>query len=207
MVSPRDTDSCHAGDFAARHTFTDYANWISPGYIMVGRYPFLDGSNCKTREQGEARLQQILQAGITTFVSTLGELPKQRDMPIGGVDGFIPYKPTADLIAAGVHKAEMFPQQVVLKKECPDAGRLHRWKIRATKESVINTSYLIEYTVVFPKEGQMRVAREASRSNTFSIFLAADNRNSLFLGLEGTYESSRYALLGLSLGTLRYVGN
>lgn len=35
------------------------------------------------------------------FVSAIAELPPQKDVPIGGCDGFIPYKPTADLIAAG----------------------------------------------------------------------------------------------------------
>lgn len=44
---------------------------------------------------------QCMQAGITAFASALIELPPQEKMPIGGVDGFIPYKPTADLIAAG----------------------------------------------------------------------------------------------------------
>jgi hypothetical protein len=40
-------------------------------------------------------------------------------------------------------------------------------------------------TVVFPKEGQMRFAGQASRSNKFAILWAADNRNKVFLDLEG----------------------
>eukprot|EP00892_Ulva_mutabilis_P003633 jgi/Ulvmu1/1641/UM114_0007.1 len=90
------------GDFPARHSFSGYANWLVPGYVMVGQYPFIHGSACKTHDDGEARLQQILQAGITAFASALVELPPQEKMPIGGVEGFVPYKPTADLIAAGL---------------------------------------------------------------------------------------------------------
>lgn len=52
----------HAGDFPARHTFSGYANWLVPGYVMVGQYPFVHGSTCKAHGDGEARLQQILQA-------------------------------------------------------------------------------------------------------------------------------------------------
>lgn len=89
------------GDFPARHTFSGYANWLVPGYVMVGQYPYMHGKECKSHGEGEARLEQILQAGVTVFVSTLTELPPQSKMPIGGRDGFLPYKPAADLIAAG----------------------------------------------------------------------------------------------------------
>lgn len=68
---------------------------------MVGEYPFVNGSSCKDYNAGEARLQQALKAGVTAFASVLSELPSQAKMPIGGVDDFVPYKPTADLIAAG----------------------------------------------------------------------------------------------------------
>lgn len=44
---------------------------------------------------------RCMQAGITVFASALAELPPQSQMPIGGQDGFVPYKPAADLIAAG----------------------------------------------------------------------------------------------------------
>jgi hypothetical protein len=37
----------------------------------------------------------------------------------------------------------------------------------------------------------MRFAGQASRSNKFSIFLAADNRNSSFLDLEGYLRKAR----------------
>jgi hypothetical protein len=38
-------------------------------------------------------------------------------------------------------------------------------------------------TVIFPKEGQMRVAGQASRPNKLAIPLAADHRHKLFLDL------------------------
>jgi hypothetical protein len=68
---------------------------------MVGRYPFIEPSRCTSREQGEAQLQAILETGITEFVSLQAEVPPQADMPVRGVKGFMPYKATADLMAAG----------------------------------------------------------------------------------------------------------
>jgi hypothetical protein len=59
--------SC-AADYGARHAFSSFANWLVPGRIMLGRYPYVEPSRCTSREQGEAQLQQILEAGITTFV-------------------------------------------------------------------------------------------------------------------------------------------
>jgi hypothetical protein len=41
------------------------------------------------------------------------------------------------------------------------------------------------HTVVFPKEGQMRFAGQASRSNKFAIYRGADSRNKAILDLEG----------------------
>jgi alanine transaminase len=36
---------------------------------MLGRYPFIEPSRCRSRTVGEQQLEQILSAGITTFVS------------------------------------------------------------------------------------------------------------------------------------------
>jgi hypothetical protein len=41
------------------------------------------------------------------------------------------------------------------------------------------------FPVVFPAEGPMRFAGHPSRSNMFTMVWAADNRNQLFLVLEG----------------------
>ena len=52
------------------------------------------------RADGEEFLARILRSGISTFVSLNAELPAQAAMPARGVDGFLPYKATADLLAA-----------------------------------------------------------------------------------------------------------
>ena len=88
-------------EFTQRHAFTASANWIVPGYVMLGRYPFVEPSRLQEREEGESTLERILGAGVTTFVALQEEVPSQEEMPARGVDGFMPYKPTADLIAAG----------------------------------------------------------------------------------------------------------
>jgi hypothetical protein len=59
----------HAGGYEAAHAFATYANWIVPGRIMLGRYPYVEPSRCSSRELGEEQLTAIIQAGVTTFVS------------------------------------------------------------------------------------------------------------------------------------------
>lgn len=49
--------------------FTDFANWLIPGRLMLGRYPFVEPSRCRSRDVGEEQLRQLLAAGITVFVS------------------------------------------------------------------------------------------------------------------------------------------
>lgn len=83
-------------------TFAEYANWILPGRVMLGRYPFVEPSRCRSANQGEAQLKAILEAGITTFVCLQDELPEQAAMKIGGVDGFLPYRATATLLASAL---------------------------------------------------------------------------------------------------------
>lgn len=90
------------GDYEAKMQFTRYANWLIPGALMVGRYPFVEPSRCNNREEGEAMLEYLITAGITTFYSLQGELPSQEEMPMKGVNGFQPYKATATLIAAAL---------------------------------------------------------------------------------------------------------
>lgn len=36
-----------AAEFAETHRFYSYANWLVPGELMVGRYPFLEANRCK----------------------------------------------------------------------------------------------------------------------------------------------------------------
>ena len=58
-----------AGKYEDTHAFSDFANWLIPDKLLVGRYPYVEPSRCKTYEEGEQKLQQILKAGITTFIS------------------------------------------------------------------------------------------------------------------------------------------
>jgi hypothetical protein len=71
VVPLRDaSDICAAADdYASVHKFANFANWIVPGHVMLGRYPFMEPSRCTTREIGVQQLEQILAAGTTTFVS------------------------------------------------------------------------------------------------------------------------------------------
>lgn len=63
------TLSCPADDFDKLHAFGDFAFWCVPGSVLVGAYPYMDHKQCTTYEQGEARLEKIIQDDITTFVS------------------------------------------------------------------------------------------------------------------------------------------
>jgi len=70
---------------------------------MVGRYPYVEPSRCTNREVGEKQMQDLLgRGGVRRFVCLQGELPPQEQMPVGGVRGFLPYRPTATLIAAAL---------------------------------------------------------------------------------------------------------
>lgn len=91
------------GTYEAAHEFSTYANWLIPGRLMLGRYPFIEPSRRLTREQGEQQLAQILTAGVTTFISLQAELPEQSQIPAGGVGGFLAYRPVADLILSSMH--------------------------------------------------------------------------------------------------------
>jgi alanine transaminase len=46
---------------------------------MLGRYPFVEPSRCRSRTEGEAMIRQLIAAGTTTFVclqaSCLGRRP------------------------------------------------------------------------------------------------------------------------------------
>jgi alanine transaminase len=58
-----------AAKYEEVHAFSDFANWLIPGKLLVGRYPYVEPSRCKTYEEGEQHLQEILKAGITSFIS------------------------------------------------------------------------------------------------------------------------------------------
>lgn len=58
-----------ADKYEANHAVSSYANWLIPGTLLVGRYPYVEPSRCKTYEKGEKQLEEILKAGVTTFIS------------------------------------------------------------------------------------------------------------------------------------------
>lgn len=57
-----------ADAYEGAHAFAPYANWIVPGSVMLGRYPYVEPSRCRSYDVGEAQLTALLEAGITTFV-------------------------------------------------------------------------------------------------------------------------------------------
>lgn len=92
--------------YEARHEFAirpELCNWLIPGRLLLGRYPYCEPSRCKSRDEGEVQLKELVQdAGVTAFICLQDELPPQDDMTIGGKGGFLPYKATAQLMAAGI---------------------------------------------------------------------------------------------------------
>uniref|UniRef100_A0A7R9VHW3 Tyrosine specific protein phosphatases domain-containing protein n=1 Tax=Chlamydomonas euryale TaxID=1486919 RepID=A0A7R9VHW3_9CHLO len=89
--------------YEREHTFSKYANWVVPGMLMQGQYPFVAPEVCSSRDEGVQRIREILEAGVSTFVSLVGEVPAQKDMRIGGEQGFLPYKATAELIQSSLN--------------------------------------------------------------------------------------------------------
>lgn len=65
--SPRWASHPAAG-YEAACAFADFANWLIPGRVMLGRYPFVEPSRCRSRDVGEEQLRRLLVAGVTTFV-------------------------------------------------------------------------------------------------------------------------------------------
>ena len=56
----------------------------------------------RSRALGEAQIEDVMRAGVTDFVCLQAELPPQEALPVGGKDGFLPYRPTATLVAASL---------------------------------------------------------------------------------------------------------
>lgn len=47
-------------DYERRVSFSPFANWLAPGALAVGRYPFVEPSRCLSRAQGEAQLAALM---------------------------------------------------------------------------------------------------------------------------------------------------
>lgn len=88
---------------------------------MLGRYPFVEPSRCRSREVGEEQLRQLIAAGVTTFISLQAEIPEQSAMRIGGVDGFVPYRASATLLATAMSPPPSIEEIAALRT--PDLDR------------------------------------------------------------------------------------
>jgi len=109
------------------HAFTHYSNWVIPGRLMVGRYPFVEpGLNrrCDNYEKGVAQLKAILRTGIRTFICLQDELPHQKLMYRQVVDGFYPYLEWCRAIAGPGVVALHFP---IVDLSIPDAEVLNEF--------------------------------------------------------------------------------
>lgn len=82
--------------------FSDFANWLIPGRVLLGRYPFVEPARIRKRTEGEAMIRQIITAGATTFVCLQAEVPCQSEMRIGGEGGYLPYRPSATIMASSL---------------------------------------------------------------------------------------------------------
>jgi len=54
---------------------SEYSNWVIPDILLCGPYPFTDGINFLTAEEGMKNINDILEDGIDTFVCLCDELP------------------------------------------------------------------------------------------------------------------------------------
>eukprot|EP00240_Pyramimonas_obovata_P014995 CAMPEP_0118923636 /NCGR_PEP_ID=MMETSP1169-20130426/2086_1 /TAXON_ID=36882 /ORGANISM="Pyramimonas obovata, Strain CCMP722" /LENGTH=223 /DNA_ID=CAMNT_0006864651 /DNA_START=162 /DNA_END=829 /DNA_ORIENTATION=- len=90
-------------DYEALH-FTSYANWIIPGHVMLGRYPYVEPTRCKTTEQGDAQIQHIIESmsrdAPITFVCLQDELPSQGDNWTSVLHNEGMFKPYFDAVLA-----------------------------------------------------------------------------------------------------------
>ncbi|CAJ1377172.1 unnamed protein product [Effrenium voratum] len=88
--------------------FSRHANWLVPGQLMVGRYPYVNPVYCDQLEEAEAHLAALLEeAKVSTFVCLQSELPDQvagdwpaRGVPVPGFPGrFLRYADAARQVA------------------------------------------------------------------------------------------------------------
>eukprot|EP00241_Pyramimonas_parkeae_P012356 CAMPEP_0114254428 /NCGR_PEP_ID=MMETSP0058-20121206/16971_1 /TAXON_ID=36894 /ORGANISM="Pyramimonas parkeae, CCMP726" /LENGTH=295 /DNA_ID=CAMNT_0001368641 /DNA_START=62 /DNA_END=949 /DNA_ORIENTATION=- len=88
-------------DFST-HRFADFANWLVPGVVLLGRYPYVEPSRCFDDATGAAQIAQVASSmdptRPLTYVCLQDELPSQSDSwssfeHSGGV--FKPYYSTA----------------------------------------------------------------------------------------------------------------
>eukprot|EP00435_Cladocopium_sp_Y103_P011261 s3098_g2.t3 len=69
--------SCGLPLLPAPRRFSEHANWLIPGRLMLGRYPFVSPVYCPSLPEGHEQLRSLLEVGINTFVCLQSELPAQ----------------------------------------------------------------------------------------------------------------------------------
>ena len=122
--------------------FSEYANWIVPGSLMLGRYPHIEPSRCTVRKVGEEQLERLISNGIRTFYCLQGELPPQQDMPLKGVDGFEAYKAPATLIAAALSDPPTIEEMNGLRTPYLDKFLPPKKKANKTSRRIIELEFL-----------------------------------------------------------------
>lgn len=93
------------------HSFSRYASWLIPGYVLCGSYPGASPG----RPSDDGLLSQVRKAGVNTFVCLQEELPPQdEEWPADGVPNlserakwatgnFLNYRDAAGVTARYVH--------------------------------------------------------------------------------------------------------
>eukprot|EP01047_Picozoa_sp_COSAG01_P094397 COSAG01_NODE_25319_length_749_cov_0.690769_1_plen_197_part_00 len=82
------------------HAVSVFANWVVPGWLLVGRYPHLPPDRGKTGLDdafADRQVQMLVQCGCRTFLSLQAEIPSQADtLGSGGTqNGFTQYMTAA----------------------------------------------------------------------------------------------------------------
>jgi len=117
-------------------TFSYFANWLLPGRLLVGRYPYLNPVYCTSRAEADEQLASIIsEAGATTYVCLQGELPpqdSQNDWPAKGIHvpgfpgQFFPYAARANKLAVPGRGKVTFVHEPIQDLGLPSTPQLER---------------------------------------------------------------------------------
>lgn len=55
-----------------------HANWVIPGYVMCGPYPYTDGVNFKTRKDGDDNIARLKANDVSVFICLQDEIKDRR---------------------------------------------------------------------------------------------------------------------------------
>jgi hypothetical protein len=59
---------CYTVAFSENHRFYSYANWLVPGKVMLGRYPFIEPNRCRWAPRPRAVSFPALGASTVVFL-------------------------------------------------------------------------------------------------------------------------------------------